>query len=132
MPEKKEIPQTTEETPEKEPPSPVSRLGSTAKLNGEWVCAEDVVIAGHFQGKIDVGDHDLRIEKNAAVQAEIRGKNITILGKVTGKVTASGKISVGNEAQMIGDLSAPQIAIQDGARFKGSIKMLPKSNPLLA
>ena len=95
-------------------------------MKGEWVCAENVVIAGHFQGKIDLGDHDLHVAEEAIVQAEIRGKNITILGKVTGDVTAAGKISVGKDAQMMGNLSAPQIAIQDGARFKGSIKMLQK------
>jgi cytoskeletal protein CcmA (bactofilin family) len=52
-------------------------------------------------------------------------KNIMVLGKVTGNITASGKILVGKEAKMIGDLSAPQIAIQEGAKFKGRIAMLP-------
>ncbi len=112
---------------EKRSLSQLSKLGSTAKLKGEWVCDEDVIIQGHLQGKIDSGDHDLHIEREAKVQADIRGKNITILGKVTGNVTASGKILIGNEAKMIGDLSAPQIAIQDGAKFKGSVKMLPKT-----
>jgi len=127
MPEFKETPRSIEDPPENESLSYPSRLGPTAKLNGEWVCDEDVVIAGHFQGKIDSGNHDLHIEKEATVQAEILGKNITILGKVTGNVTASGKISVGKEAQVIGDLSAPQIAIQDGARFRGTVKMHPKT-----
>ena len=104
-----------------------SKLGSTAILKGEWICEEDVIIEGHFQGKIDSKGHDLRIEKEATVKADIRGKNITIRGKVTGNVTGSGKILVGREAKIIGDLSAPQIAIQEGAKFKGSIKMLPKS-----
>jgi cytoskeletal protein CcmA (bactofilin family) len=102
-----------------------SRLGSTAKLKGEWTCDEDVIIEGQIQGKVDSGDHDLRIEKGAKVQADIRGKNITILGKVTGNVTASTKILVGSEAKMSGDLTAPQIAIKEGAKFKGAVKMHP-------
>jgi len=125
MPERNETPAAAAVSPEKESPARTSRLGPSVKLNGEWECAEDVVIAGHFQGKIDVGNHDLRIEEIASVQAEIKGKNITILGKVTGNITASGKIAVGKEARMIGDLRAPQIAIQDGAKFKGSLKMRP-------
>jgi cytoskeletal protein CcmA (bactofilin family) len=112
---------------EKRSLSQPSRLGSTANLKGEWVCDEDVIIQGHLQGKIDSGDHDIHIEREAKVQADIRGKNITILGKVTGNVTASGKILVGKEAKMIGNLSAPQIAIQDGAKFKGTVNMLPKT-----
>jgi cytoskeletal protein CcmA (bactofilin family) len=102
-----------------------SRLGATAKLKGEWVCDEDVIIHGRFQGKIDTGVHDIRIEKEATVRADIQGKNITILGKITGNITASGKILVGKEAHITGDLSAAQIAIKDGAKFKGSVKMLP-------
>ncbi len=104
---------------------PSSKLGSTSTLKGEWKCDEDVIIQGHLQGKIDSGDHDIHIEKEAKVEAEIQGKNITIFGKVIGNVTASGKILVGKEARLTGDLSAPQIAIQEGAKFKGSVKMLP-------
>jgi cytoskeletal protein CcmA (bactofilin family) len=104
-----------------------SRLGSTAKLKGEWTCDEDVIIEGQIQGKVDSGEHDLRIEKGAKVQADIRGKNITILGKVTGNATASVKIFVGSEAKMTGDLTAPQIAIKEGAKFKGTVKMHPNT-----
>lgn len=116
---------TSEDPREKRYLSESSRLGSTVELNGEWVCDEDVTIEGHFQGKIDLRNHDLHIKRGANVQADIRGKNITIQGKVTGNITASAKIIVGKEAKMIGDLSAPQIAIQEGAKFKGSIAMLP-------
>jgi cytoskeletal protein CcmA (bactofilin family) len=104
-----------------------SKLGPTATLKGEWVCDENVIIEGNFQGKIDSRGHDLRIEKQATVKADIQGKNITILGNVTGNITASRKILIGKEARITGDLSAPQIAIQEGAKFKGSVKMLPKT-----
>jgi len=117
---------TAEDLLEKKSLSQPSRLGSSAKLKGEWVCDEDVIVQGHLQGKIDSGDHDLHIGREAKVHADVRGKNITILGNVFGNVTASGKILVGKEAKMTGDLSAPQIAIQDGAKFKGAVKMIPK------
>ncbi len=130
MAEHDEPPATAAYSPEKGSLARASVLGPSVKLNGEWLCAENVVVAGQLKGKIDVGNHDLRIEEIASVQAEIRGKNITVLGKVTGNITASGKITVGKEARMIGDLSAPQIAIQDGARFKGIVKMRPpEGNP---
>jgi cytoskeletal protein CcmA (bactofilin family) len=127
MSELEEETKTTEDPLEKRSPSQPSRLGSTAILKGEWVCDEDVIVQGQVQGKIESGDHDLHIEREATVKANIRGKNITILGKVTGNITASGQILVGKDAEMIGDLSAPQIAIQDGAKFKGTVKMLPKT-----
>lgn len=127
MPEIGEKAQTTMDSAEKKSFPQSSKLGSTATLKGEWSCEEDVIIEGKFQGTIDSGGHDLYIEKQAVVKADIRGKNITILGKVTGNVTCSGKIMVGSDAKIIGDLSAPQVAIQEGAKFKGSIKMLPNN-----
>lgn len=127
MSELEEETKTEEDPHEKRSLSQPSRLGSTAILKGEWVCDEDVIIQGHLQGKIDSGDHDLHIEREATVKANIQGKNITILGKVTGNVAASGQILVGKDAEMIGNLSAPQIVIQDGAKFKGTVKMLPKT-----
>ena len=127
MPEPAEETKAAEDLRGKKTLPQPSRLGITGKLQGEWVCDEDVVIQGDFQGQIDAGDHDLHIEKEATVRANISGRNVTILGKVTGNVAASGQISVGKEAKMIGDLSAPQIVIQDGAQFKGTVKMLPKT-----
>lgn len=124
MPEIEEKAKTTVDSSEKKSFPKSSKLGSTAVLKGEWFCEEDVIIEGNFEGKIDSRNHDLYIEKEAVVKADIRGKNITILGKVTGNVTSSGKIVVGKDAKIIGDLSAPQVAIQEGAKFKGSIKML--------
>lgn len=102
-----------------------SRIGTTSKLKGEWVCDEDVILEGQFEGKIDSRDHGLRIEKMAIVKADIHGKKIIVHGNVTGNITASGKILVEKDARIIGDLEAPQIAIQEGARFKGTVKMTP-------
>ena len=113
------------ELEEKEYRPQPSRMGSTAKLKGEWICDEEVIIQGNIQGKIDCGNHSLHIEKGATVKADIKGKNITIRGNVTGNVTASGKILIGKEARITGDLTAPQISIQEGAKFKGTVKMLP-------
>jgi cytoskeletal protein CcmA (bactofilin family) len=127
MPELAEEAKTTDDSIERKSLPQPSRIGSTTKLKGEWTCDEEVIIQGQIQGKVDSGDHDLNVEKGATVKADIRGKNITILGNVTGNVTASGKIVVGKEAKIIGVLSAPQIAIQDGAKFKGTVKMLPKT-----
>jgi cytoskeletal protein CcmA (bactofilin family) len=116
-----ELEETTKTAPR------ASTIGPTAKLKGEWTCDEEVVVQGTVQGKIDSGNHSLRIEKGATANADIRGKNIIIKGKVTGNVTASEKIVIGEEAEMIGDLTAPQISIREGARFKGTVKMIRNS-----
>ena len=125
MSEMEEGRKTAEDLLEKRSSQQSARLGSSGKLVGEWVCDADVFILGHFQGKIDSENHDIQIDKGAKVKADIQGKNIAVLGEVTGNITASGKILIGEEAKMIGNLSAPQIAIKEGAKFKGSVLMVP-------
>lgn len=125
MSEMDEDTKIAEDSLERRPAHQSSRLGSSTKLKGEWVCDEDVFIQGQIQGKIDSGNHDILIEKEAIIKADIQGKNITIFGEVTGNITASGKILVGKEAKMIGNLSAPQIVMKEGAKFKGNVAMLP-------
>ena len=84
------------------------------------------MIEGSFQGKIDSADHDIHVEKEAVVTAEIHGRNVIVLGHVSGNILASGKITIGKSAVVTGDISAPTLSIQDGARFKGSVKMIPQ------
>jgi cytoskeletal protein CcmA (bactofilin family) len=102
-----------------------SRLGSATNFKGELTCQEDVIIEGTFQGKIDSTGHSIHIEKEAHIKADIRGKNIAIMGHVSGNISATNKIFIGKGAFMNGDLSAPRISIQEGAKLKGTVKMLP-------
>lgn len=104
-----------------------SRLGPLTRFKGELNCQEDVIIEGSFGGKIDSANHSIHIEKGAKVEAEICGKNIIVLGRVSGNILATGKILIGKDSVMTGDLSAPRISIQEGAKFKGTVKMLPAS-----
>jgi cytoskeletal protein CcmA (bactofilin family) len=108
-----------------------SGLGSTLILKGELSGEEDVVIEGNFQGKINLGNHNLVIEKGGKVEAEIFVKNITLNGHVIGNIYASEKVFISPDGQMEGDIHASRISIMDGAQFKGSIKMESIPEPFL-
>lgn len=101
----------------------VSRLGPTFSLKGEISGDEDLIIDGFFQGKINLGSHNIVLERTGKLQADIHARNVTILGKMEGNIYASGKVFISKEAQMTGDISAFRISIMDGAQFKGSVKM---------
>jgi cytoskeletal protein CcmA (bactofilin family) len=105
-------------------PKKAALLGATIDIRAELTGDEDLVIEGKFQGKIDINKSDLTVEQNAEVDAEIRARNITIRGRVKGKIHAAGKVYIEKEGQMIGDIAAARISIMDGAQFKGSMKMI--------
>lgn len=98
-------------------------LGPAIVLKGELSGSEDTIIDGQIQGKIELINNDLIIEKQGKIEAEIHVKNIIIKGQVKGKIFASGKITIEKKGQMIGDIKASRVSIKEGAQFKGSVKM---------
>ncbi|MBD3414213.1 MAG: hypothetical protein GF421_07280 [Candidatus Aminicenantes bacterium] len=114
--------------PTTEPKNPTdssnSTIGSSLTFNGEVRGKEDLVINGHFQGKIFLENNSLVVAGESLVKADIRAKNVTIKGNVEGNIHAIGKVYITKEGKMTGDIAAYRISILDGAKFKGSIKML--------
>ena len=108
---------------ESQDPEKISRVGASLSFNGALNGQEDIVIEGQFQGKIDLKNHNLKVEQGGKVKANIQVKNITISGEVDGNIYASGKVYISKEGQLRGDIFAPRISIADGAQFKGSVKM---------
>jgi cytoskeletal protein CcmA (bactofilin family) len=115
-------------TPTAESRAGSSRLGPGITVNGEINGKEDLIIEGHYQGKIILADNTLTVERSARLQAEIQAKNISIKGSVQGNISASGKVLIRKDAQLDGDIIAARISIEDGAQFKGSVKMNTNQN----
>ena len=110
-----------------------SRLGPSFSLTGELQGSEDLIIQGKFNGNINLGQHDLIIERGAQVEGDLQGRNITIDGEVEGNIHASGKVFISQKGKVKGDIQAAKVSIMDGAQFKGSVKMKttvssPRSN----
>jgi cytoskeletal protein CcmA (bactofilin family) len=98
-------------------------IGKSVQIKGELTASEDLTIDGVLEGKIFMKDHDLAIGPNGTLQAEIRAKSVTVLGKLVGNVKATEKVEVAATGTMEGDIQSPRVLLADGARFKGSIDM---------
>ena len=101
--------------------SPHTLLGRTVVAQGQLSAGEDLLIEGQFEGNINLDDHCLTVGTEGRVKAEIRARQVVILGSVTGNVTASEKIEIRRTGHMVGDLVTASVAIEEGAYFKGSI-----------
>jgi cytoskeletal protein CcmA (bactofilin family) len=101
----------------------VSRLGKAIVLKGDISGDGDMVIQGLVAGGIDLGRHDLVVEEGGRVEADVRARNVTIHGEVTGNVQATEKVFISETGRMKGDIAAAVISILAGARFSGGIKM---------
>jgi cytoskeletal protein CcmA (bactofilin family) len=115
----------SEPTPKSTNPSaagnPHTLLGRTVVVQGQLSSGEDLLIEGQFEGNINLEDHCLTVGKEGHVKAEIRARQVVILGSVTGNLAAREKIEIRRTGHMVGDLIAATVAIEDGAYFKGGI-----------
>ena len=107
-------------------------IGQSVTIKGELTGNEDLTIEGKVDGKIVVKDHNLTIGANGRITAEVHAKTVVVVGTVTGNVTADDKVEIAPSGTLHGDIRAPRVSIQDGAKFKGSIDMDRKSQPAQA
>ena len=104
----------------------VANIGKSIHIKGELTGDEDLVILGGVTGEVLLCNHKLTIAAGAQVEAEVRAKVVTVLGSVTGNITASELIEVSAGGAVEGDLSAPRVVLADGSSFRGSIDMSAK------
>ena len=78
-------------------------------------------------GSLD--DHCLTIGPEGRVKAEIRARQVVIQGSVSGNIVAREKVDIRRTGQIIGDIVAASVAIEDGAYLKGSIDIKRKEAP---
>jgi cytoskeletal protein CcmA (bactofilin family) len=117
--------ETVKPGPGKPAPSAASgsRLAAAMSFKGDVTGGGPLTIEGRFKGSIRCPDSDLTVGPDAQVEADIIAANIEVAGAVTGDIEASGRILIAAQARMAGDLSAARVAVQDGAQFKGTIKI---------
>jgi cytoskeletal protein CcmA (bactofilin family) len=96
-------------------------IGKSLVIKGEVTGSESLYIDGRVEGAINLPGNRVTVGRNGQVQANINAKEVVVLGKVKGNVTASDRVDIRNEGSLGGDVTCQRISIEDGAWFKGSI-----------
>ena len=107
--------------PELDVPEGVTSLGRTIAVTGVLHAAEHLIIEGTFQGELTVPDHGLAVGQHAIVDAEVMARTISVSGRTTGTLTASEKVEIHAGGDVEGRIVATRLAIEEGARFNGSV-----------
>ena len=107
-------------------------IGKSVVFNGNLSASEDLFVEGTVDGKIELRDHVLTIGPNAKIKAEVHAKTVIVRGEVVGNITASEKLDIRDSGSVDGDISAPLVAIAEGAHLRGSVDMQKKPAPAAA
>ena len=101
---------------------PVCIIGRHIAIRGSLSGAENLVVEGRVEGTVKLANH-LTVETAGVVEADLEVEDLTANGTVRGEIQASRSIAINAGARVQGNIRAPRIIIEDGARFKGRVEM---------
>jgi len=100
-----------------------ARIGKTVVIRGEVKGSEDLIVDGRVEGTVSLSENRLTIGVSANVAADLSAKDILIMGKVQGNIVASGRIELRAGCQVVGDIRALRLAVEDNAVFRGKVDL---------
>ncbi len=82
-------------------------------------------VDGKFEGEMVTNDGELVVGKTGTVKANVKVKNASIEGRLDGNIVASEKVELKHKAQLLGDLQARTLVIEEGVVFVGQCNVNP-------
>jgi cytoskeletal protein CcmA (bactofilin family) len=104
-------------------------IGKSLVIKGEVTGSESLYIDGRVEGSISLSGNRVTVGRNGVVAANISAREIVVLGKVRGNLTASDRVDIRSDGSLTGDVVAARISIEDGAYFKGGIDIRKGGQP---
>ncbi len=101
-------------------------------IKGEISGTESLFVDGKVEGSIVLNGNRVTVGRNGQVAASITAREVVVLGKVRGNVSATDRVDIRAEGAVTGDVSAARISIEDGAFFKGGIDIRKGDAPAKA
>lgn len=128
-------PEASPFTPDSVAPSVSARnvLNSDVTVVGVLRFTDDLLVDGSVEGEI-TSKGVLTVGANAVITAgennkvAVNTQSAIIHGRVTGDVVVSDRVELASTAQLIGDVTASKIAIQEGAVFIGYCRVGMSAN----
>lgn len=105
---------------------PGGTIGKTIRIEGSISGHADLHIEGEVEGQIELAENSLTIGPNGNAKADVVARNISVQGRLSGKVRAGDRIAIAKTGSVDGEVTTSRIAVEDGAVFRGSINLEKK------
>ena len=100
-------------------------IGPKIKINGDIIGDENLIVEGQVKGRVDLKSHRVDIGAAGQVEADVIAKVVKVDGTVNGDIEGSEMVTISRTGNVRGNIKAPRMTLEDGAKFKGSIDMDP-------
>jgi cytoskeletal protein CcmA (bactofilin family) len=101
---------------------PLSIVAHDLTVTGDLIADGVVKVEGRVKGNIRAGNQIL-IAPGATIEGDLHTKEAVIGGDVRGVIHAGERVELQATAVVEGDIHTPRIAILEGARVTGEVKM---------
>ena len=98
-------------------------IGPSITIRGDVTGDEDLVIQGQIEGTVTLKQHNVVVGPEGKVRAGIHGRSVTIEGNVVGDLQGDEQVILKASATVEGNIQAPRVTLEDGAKFRGGIDM---------
>ena len=77
-------------------------IGKSLVIKGEVTGSESLYIDGRVEGSINLAGNRVTVGRNGVVAANINAREIVVLGKVRGNLTASDRVDIRSDGSLTG------------------------------
>lgn len=98
-------------------------IGKTVQIRGEITGSEDLFLDGKVDGTLRLSESRLTIGPNAEINAELYVQDLVVFGRQTGPVHATGRVELRQNAQLLGDITAARLAVEESASLSGRVML---------
>ncbi len=103
----------------------ITNFTTDVEIKGTIKFDKVMKIDGKFEGEMTANQGELIVGKTGTVKADVKVKNATIEGRLDGNLEAAEKVELKQNAQLLGDLQAKTLVIEEGVVFVGQCNVNP-------
>ncbi|MGA8261570.1 MAG: polymer-forming cytoskeletal protein [Arenicellales bacterium] len=93
------------------------------RIVGDIKGTHDLSIAGSVIGSVFLPRNQVLVRSGAQVVANVTARVIEVEGTVTGDLKAAERVVIRSSSTVEGNIVSPQIQLEEGCMFKGSVQM---------
>jgi cytoskeletal protein CcmA (bactofilin family) len=100
-------------------------LLNDVEIKGSIKFANELTFDGKLEGDISSSEGTLTLGQNAQVRGDLKTKAVILKGNVSGNITVQERCELHANAQLVGDLKAVRLSLEDGATLLGKLDVNP-------
>lgn len=100
-------------------------ISADVEIHGTVSFKKTLVSHGRITGEVN-STGSLVIGNTGKVEGDIRAATVAVHGSVKGNIKVDERCELRGRAELIGDLEAPRLVIEEGVTFIGNVKVMPR------